>query len=64
MDFLFLVILLSLNSILTEDKIAVSGLLVLVFIYPLRLHMEVPRLRVESELQLLVYTTATATPDA
>ena len=25
--------------------------------------MEVPRLRVESELQLLAYTTATATPD-
>ena len=25
--------------------------------------MEVPRLRVESELQLLVYTTAIATPD-
>ena len=26
-------------------------------------HMEVPRLGVESELQLLAYTTATATPD-
>ena len=26
-------------------------------------HMEVPRLRVESELQLPAYTTATATPD-
>ena len=25
--------------------------------------MEVPRLQVESELQLLAYTTATATPD-
>ena len=25
--------------------------------------MEVPRLRVESELQLSAYTTATATPD-
>ena len=25
--------------------------------------MEVPRLGIESELQLLVYTTATATPD-
>ena len=25
--------------------------------------MEVPKLRVESELQLLAYTTATATPD-
>ena len=26
-------------------------------------HMEVPRLAIESELQLLDYTTATATPD-
>ena len=26
-------------------------------------HMQVPRLRVESELQLLAYTTATATPN-
>ena len=26
-------------------------------------YMEVPRLGVESELQLLAYTTATATPD-
>ena len=26
-------------------------------------HMEVPRLKVELELQLLAYTTATATPD-
>ena len=26
-------------------------------------HMEVRRLRAESELQLLIYTTATATPD-
>ena len=26
-------------------------------------HMEVPRLEIESELQLLAYTTATATPD-
>ena len=26
-------------------------------------HMEVPRLRVESELQLPAYTTAEATPD-
>ena len=26
-------------------------------------HMEVPRLGVKSELQLLAYTTATATPD-
>ena len=36
------------------------------FIYFLRLHLqhvEVPRPEVESELQLLAYTTATATPD-
>ena len=26
-------------------------------------HMEVPRLEVQSELKLLAYTTATATPD-
>lgn len=30
------------------------------FFRPHQRHMEVPRLRVESELQLLVYTTATA----
>ena len=29
----------------------------------LKWHMEVPRLGVESELPLLAYTTATATPD-
>ena len=33
------------------------------FIGPHLWHMEVPRLGVESELQLLAYTTATATPD-
>ena len=33
------------------------------FLEPPLQHMEVPRLGVESELQLLVYTTATATPD-
>ena len=35
----------------------------LVFLGPHLQHMEVPRLRVELELQLLAYTTATATPD-
>ena len=33
------------------------------FLGPHPRHMEVPRLRVESELQLLTYTTAIATPD-
>ena len=33
------------------------------FLGPHPQHMEVPRLRVESELQLPAYTTATATPD-
>ena len=34
-----------------------------VFLQPHLQHMEVPRLGVESELQLLTYTTATATRD-
>ena len=33
------------------------------FLGPHQQHMEVPRLGVQSELQLLTYTTATATPD-
>ena len=33
------------------------------FLGPHLWHMEVSRLEVESELQLLAYTTATATPD-
>ena len=33
------------------------------FLGPHMRHMEVPRLRVESELQLLAYTTATETQD-
>ena len=36
---------------------------VCVFLGPHPQHMEVPRLGVESELQLLAYTTATATQD-
>ena len=35
----------------------------LVFLGPYLQHMEVPRLGVESELQLLAYATATAAPD-
>jgi len=33
------------------------------FLGPHSRHMEVPRLRVKSELHLLAYTTATATPN-
>ena len=33
------------------------------FLFFLGWHMEVPRLRVEAELQLLAYTTTTAMPD-
>ena len=36
---------------------------IFIFLGPNPRHMEVPRLGVESELQLLAYTTATATPD-
>ena len=35
----------------------------LAFVGPHPRHMEVPRLGVQSELQMLNYTTATATPD-
>ena len=38
-------------------------LLFFVFLGPYPWHMEVPRLGVESELLLLAYATATATPD-
>ena len=34
-----------------------------VFLWPHLQHVEVPRLGIESELQLLAYTTASATPD-
>ena len=37
--------------------------LVLFFLGPHLQHMQVPRLGVESEVRLPVYTTATATPD-
>ena len=37
--------------------------LLIVFLGPHMLHMEVPRLGVEAELQLPAYTTATATAD-
>ena len=40
-----------------------SFVVVVVFLGPHLEHMEVPRLGVQSELQLLAYTTAAATPD-
>ena len=46
--------------------ILVIIIIIIIIICFLRLHlwhMEVPRLGVESEVQLLAYTTATATPD-
>ena len=47
-----------------EAGIFVSHFILFVCFLGLHLgHMEVPRLRVKSELQLLAYTTATATPD-
>ena len=38
-------------------------IIIIVFLGPHPRQMEVPRLGVKSELQPLVYTTATATPD-
>ena len=38
-------------------------IIIFFFLGPHLWHMEVPRLGVELELQLLVYTTATATPN-
>ena len=52
-----------------EREFGVSrGKLLLFFVFlsflgPYMQHMEVPRLRVQLELQLLTYTTATATQD-
>ena len=43
--------------------IELSFLFSFVFLVLYLQHMEVPRLGVESELQLLAYTTATATQD-
>ena len=40
-----------------------KGMLLLFFLGPHLQHMEVPRLGVKSEPQLLTYTTATETPD-
>ena len=42
---------------------SLNGLTFFFFLGLHLLHMEIPRLGVESELQLLAYTTATATPD-
>ena len=43
--------------------IGYRGFFVVVFVFLHPRHMEVPKLGVESELQLPAYTTATATPD-
>ena len=45
------------NSALSSHKVVV------LFLGPHLGHMEVPEIGVESELQLLAYTTAIATPD-
>ena len=48
------------------DAVAINNILyyfILFFLGPHLWHMEVPRLGVESELQLLAYATVTATPD-
>ena len=50
----------SFNSIFNSTLLLL--LLFFVFLGPHPWHMEVPRLAVESELLLLAYTTATATP--
>ena len=52
-------------DILGLELLKVLGCLVINhFLGPHLRHMEIPRLGVEPELQLLAYTTATATPDA
>ena len=47
-----------------EDELLFVFIIIIIFFLGLHLqHMEVPGLGVESELQLLAYTTALATPD-
>ena len=55
----------SCNSLLKEYNVVFWGGLFVYFCFlgPHLQHMEVPRLGVELELQLLAYTTATATLD-
>lgn len=50
---------------LTKIQVTLPGIVhfFLIFTASLR-HREVPRLRVQPELPLLVYTTATVTPDS
>ena len=48
---------------LPETSFVVVVVVILVFLGPHLWYMEVPRLGVQSELYLLAYTTATATPD-
>ena len=55
-----------LHSYLTRGLFLFFSFLFLCFVFlvPHPQHMEVPSLGVESELQLLAYTTATVTPDS
>ena len=46
-----------------EEVLCIGFYFILFILGPHLWHMEVPRLGVKSELQLLAYTTATATPD-
>ena len=50
-------------SLIIAVLVGVKWCLFLFFLGPHVWHMEVPRLGVESQLQLLAYTTATATQD-
>ena len=45
------------------ERLKTHFLLFAFFLGPYLRHMEVPRLGIKSELQLLAYTTATAMPD-
>jgi len=58
LGFLFL-----LNSVVIHTFLFLFFILSVCFLGLHSRHMEVPRLRVESELQLLAYTTAKVTPD-
>ena len=53
----------SLHSVAVECCFEICTFFPPLFLRPYLQHMDVPRLRVESELQLLAYITATAKPD-
>ena len=62
---LYAIVLLVVNSVAVYLSYSFSTRIFLcVILGPHPWHMEVPRLRVESELQLPAYTTATAMQDA